>query len=80
MARKIGTASDFDALTKSDATVYPKPYGALYVGTGGDVSLVSPKGKTAVFKNVPNGGYVRAQFVKVLAATTAGDLVGLFVD
>ena len=80
MSRKKTTASDGVALTKSDVTLYSPAYDALYVGTGGHVTLVSPKGTTAEYRNVPNGGLIRAQFVKILNASTAADFVGMMID
>lgn len=71
-------ALDHAEITASDSTEYAPAYRALFVGGGGDVSLVSPKGNTSVFKNVPSGSILPARFTQVLATdTTATDLVGL---
>lgn len=71
------------AITKSDSTNYltgaslvvPK---ALYIGTAGDltVQLVGDAG-TVVFKAVPAGSVLPIRVQRVLAATTAADIVGL---
>ena len=51
---------------------------AIYVGTGGDIALVTKDGDAVTFKAVPQGSVlpVRARAVRA-AGTTAADLVGL---
>ncbi|MXO88435.1 hypothetical protein GRI32_06745 [Altererythrobacter aestuarii] len=52
---------------------------ALYVGTGGDVTLVPVRGENPVtFRNLPSGAIldVRVRAVKA-TDTTAADIVGL---
>lgn len=52
---------------------------ALFVGTGGNVTLRTADGSAdVVFKNVPSGAYlmVRAKYVRA-SGTTATDIVGL---
>ena len=52
---------------------------ALYVGTGGHVSLKDRSGSTVLFKNVPSGALLDVQATYVNSAgTTAGDIVALF--
>lgn len=51
---------------------------AIYVGTGGNVTLRTVEGSAdVVYKNVPSGAYltVRATHVRAIG-TTAADLVG----
>lgn len=62
------------AVTPSDSTVVS--FRGLYVGVGGDVSIVDKEGTTLVFKNVPSGGEVRMGCVRVNAATTATNIIG----
>lgn len=50
---------------------------ALWVGTGGNVSLKFAGGATLVLKNVPDGTMLAVAPSHVLGATTAADLVGL---
>lgn len=71
------------AITKSDDTNYLTGNGllvpkALYIGTTGDltVQLVGDSG-TVVFKAVPAGAILPIRVQRVLAATTAADIVGL---
>lgn len=67
------------AVTPSDGTELPTIPKALFVGTGGNVTLRGV-GATAdvVFKNVASGQVldVRAQFVRA-TGTTAADIVAL---
>jgi hypothetical protein len=52
---------------------------ALYVGTGGDITLRTVDGPADVlFRNLASGSIldVRAQFIRA-AGTTASDIVGL---
>jgi hypothetical protein len=52
---------------------------AIFVGTGGNVSLVDSKGATVVYKNLPSGGILPVMGTKVTSAnTTASDLVALY--
>ena len=64
--------SDTDPLLMSSGR-YPK---AIFVGVGGDLSLVNRNGDTVVFKNVPDGSFLRGICpIGCLTATTATDLV-----
>lgn len=78
--RTIGTASDAVEVIPSDETVYDPPLDALWVGTGGNVTVRTRKGTTVTFKNVPDGYPLAQQVDKVLAATDASDIVGMIVD
>lgn len=71
-------ANDFAAVTKSDSTVL-SGVRALYIGGAGDVVVRSAGSSTSVtFKAVPAGTILPAQAEKVMAATTATDIVALF--
>lgn len=63
-------------VVKSDTT-YLVP-STIYVGTTGDV-VVEPEfgGNTITFKAVPAGGVVPVKCIRVLAATTAADMVAV---
>ena len=65
------------ALTPSDVVGSVKPAGVLFVGTGGDVKIDGLQSGTAVlFKNVPNGSWLKVRAKTVYAAgTTADDIV-----
>ena len=63
----------------SDATELAMVTKALYIGTGGNVTVRAVGATSDVtFKNVPTGATidVRAQFVRA-TGTTAADIVGL---
>ncbi len=65
------------ALTPSDTVGSVKPSGVLFIGTGGDVKIDGAQSGTAViFKNVPNGSWLRVRSKTVYSAdTTATDIV-----
>ncbi len=65
------------AVIPSDSTVL-SPTRGLYIGTTGDISVVmAEKQNTVVFTTVPVG-VLPVQVTKVLAATTAGNIVALW--
>ena len=69
------TPNDSTNVTGADAN---NP-AALYVGTGGDVEVITLNGDTVVFNNVPTGTFMPIQVTRVKAAnTTATDIVALF--
>ena len=52
---------------------------ALYIGTGGDVSIVDLGGETVVFVGALAGSILPIQTARVNATgTTAGDIVALY--
>lgn len=71
------TAHDTNEVVDANGNTYPR---ALYVGVGGDVSLILADDSAAVlFKNVANGQVLDVQAKVVLATnTTATDIVALF--
>jgi hypothetical protein len=65
------------AVTKSDSTVLPTTR-ALWIGVTGDVVVTMAHGETPItFKNVPVG-VLPVQVTKVLAATTASEIVAMY--
>lgn len=69
-------AQDAFAVTASDATVIRAE--ALYVGTGGNVAVVTRKGTTVTFSSVPSGSILPVAVTKVNSTnTTASGIVGL---
>ena len=64
-----------EAITKSDTATNAFSY--IYVGTTGNVAVVTEDGQTVTFTAVPAGQYIWVRTQKVLAATTASNLVGL---
>ena len=72
-------ANDAAAVTPSDSTPLTKSARALYVGTGGNLNLVTTDGQTALFKNLPSGSILPVRTSYVLATgTTATDVVALW--
>ena len=75
----IAPSDDFFAITPDDVAVLPRATKAIYVGTGGDVTVVSVRGDSPVtFAGVPDGAVLDLR-VKAIRATgtTASNLVGL---
>lgn len=71
----FASATNYGAVTASDAT--PLNFKALYVGTTGSVVLKKKSdGPAVTFANVPVGIFSVAG-VRVMAATTASDIVWL---
>lgn len=64
----------------SDVTEHDPPCRALYVGTGGDVAVVTAAGDTVTFINVPDGAILPVRVTQVLATggTTASNFVGIW--
>lgn len=72
-------ASGFSAVTKSDSATLPTTTRALYVGTGGDLTVQGGQGQSVLFKAIPAGMILPIVATKVMATgTTAADLVALY--
>ena len=70
------SACDAFAITKSDTTVVN--FDALYVGTTGDVAILTAKGSTTTFPTVPAGMIIPIKGTKVMSTnTTASGFVGM---
>jgi len=54
------------------------PCRALYVGTGGDVTIAMLGGSTVEFKNVQSGTILDVQATEVTAVTGAADILALY--
>lgn len=53
---------------------------ALYVGTGGDITVTMASGQSVTFKNVPNGTFLPIAASKVTGVANgaiAGDIIAL---
>jgi hypothetical protein len=75
----LGAAApgSFSAVTKSDTTLLPTGVQSLWVGGAGNVVVQGIDGVTATFTAVPAGTLLRGQFTRVMAATTATNIVAL---
>ena len=66
------------SITPSDSTVIPMTR-ALYIGTGGNISVVMVDEQTVTFTNVVGGTILPVQVTKVRAtSTTASGIVALY--
>ena len=64
-------------ISPSDQNDLPHVTRSIYVGTGGDLAVVTNNGETVIYKNLPSGYEKQGEFKKVLVAgTTAEDLIG----
>ena len=68
------------AITPSDTTTYAQPIRQLYVGTGGDVTVVDQKDNVVLFTGVLDGFYITPIYIKQVKSTgtTAQNLVAFF--
>lgn len=65
-------------ITPDDSAVLPEATRALYVGLGGSLSVQMLWGASLTFDNVQTGSVLPIRVTKVLAASTAGAIVGLY--
>ena len=73
-----GPASHVFPVTPSDATDLTEAVRALYIGSGGTVSLRTVSGATATFLSVAAGSILPVRADRVLqTGTTATDIVGV---
>lgn len=77
-AHDTAPALDAFAITPHDTTALAAVTRAIWVGTGGDLEVITAKGTTVVFTSVPSGSLIpiRATHVKD-DNTDADDIVGL---
>ncbi|MCP8881907.1 hypothetical protein NIM87_00130 [Devosia sp. XJ19-1] len=65
------------AITPHDANDLAFVTRAIYVGGAGDLSVIMRAGDTVTFSDVPAGTLLPIRVSRVLAATSATDVVGL---
>lgn len=79
MPSNISPIENGFAVTPSDSVDCSFVTRALWVGTGGDISILTRGGSTVVLKNAASGSLIPIRAVRVnLTNTTATDLVGLY--
>jgi len=67
------------AVTKSDSTTFDDITRAVWVGTAGDIAVLTKGGETVTFANVPSGSLLPIRVSKVLSTgTDASDIVRLW--
>ena len=73
-----GPASSGFAVTPNDAADLPEVTRAIYVGTGGDLTVRMLTGETLTFAGIAPASLLPVRATRILATgTTAGNLVGL---
>jgi hypothetical protein len=73
-----GPGDDAFAVTPSDTVAFSNAARALYVGTTGDVTLITKGGTTIKFTAVPAGALIPVRCTQVNATgTTASTIVGI---
>jgi hypothetical protein len=70
-------------VTPSDSTditgINPNTPATLFVGTGGNIEVITLGGSTLLLKNIADGSFLPIQVTRVRATnTTAEDIVALF--
>lgn len=74
----LSVGRDAFAVVPHASTNHPSSARALYVGTAGNVTLVTPAGTVILFTNVPAGAILPVESIRVNAVgTTAAAMVGL---
>ena len=67
------------AVTPSDSTALATDARSLYIGTGGNVTLVTSGGDAVAFPNVPSGSILPVRTNQVRATgTTASNIVAIW--
>ena len=71
-------AQNFAAVTPSDSTVFTNRPRALYVGAAGDIVVQDENAVSVTFKAVPGGTVLPIRPLRVMAATSATQIVALY--
>lgn len=71
-------ASGAFSITPNDATILSVTPRGLYIGAGGTLVVEMKWGGTVSFPNLPDGALLPVRVTRVLAATTAASIVGLY--
>ena len=71
------------SVTPSDTVditgINPNTPATLFVGTGGNIQVITIGGSTLILKNIADGSFLPIQVTRVMAtSTTATDIVALF--
>lgn len=65
------------AITPHDTNRLTRPVRGIYVGSTGNITLVTPAGDTVLFSNVPVGVLDQEAVIVKATGTTASNLVGM---
>ena len=74
----IPAVGSHGTITPSDSTVLSPTTRALWVGGAGDVAVTFIDGSTGTFQGVAAGTLLPCKVTKVMAATTATKILGLY--
>ena len=79
-ADNAAPGEDAALVTPNDTTDLPlKPARSLYIGTGGNVEVITARGTTIIIPNIPSGTILPLKVTRVRAAlTTASDIVAIY--
>jgi len=66
------------AVTPSDATIFDQPTRAVFVGAGGTLAVEMLSGGSVIFEGLSAGALLPIRVRRILAASTASFLVGLY--
>ena len=74
---KINQFIAYDAAAVTPSDTLPNSFAYFYVGTGGNVAIVTEAGNTVTLSNIPAGQYIWLRSAKVMATnTTASQIIG----
>lgn len=71
------SAHGANVVTPSDATFLPTTR-ALFIGTAGDVAVQMADGQLVTFVNIANATMLPIQVNKVMAATSASNILAIY--
>jgi hypothetical protein len=77
-AADAAPAQNFGAVTPSDSTTFTNRPRAIYVGVTGDLVVQDESNVSITFKAVPGGTVLPIRPLRVMAATTASQIVALY--
>jgi len=78
-ANRAAKVSPSDTNNISESTEAPKSGVVLYIGTGGDLTVLTVGGDEETFYNIPDGTFFPVQVVRVLnSGTTADNIIALW--
>ena len=78
-ANRAAKVSPSDTNNISESTEAPKSGVVLYIGTGGNLQVLTVGGDELIFENIPDGTFFPVQVVRVLnSGTTANDIIALW--
>lgn len=74
----LDSAYDATAVTAGASALTNGPTRALWVGTGGDITVTMAGGTSVAFTNVPNGCLLPIQVSHVTAVSGAANILALY--